>query len=178
MANRLHVTQKRYTAEENAVLSEVVTNLQQATEPLTSDERIVCDCDEYLGNIMMDGHLLTFTNNGIDRVSEYGKALEFVQIGNEPDLTTVVRFEDEVVQRLARCALPIDVSDDGDVDRYSHELLKDLTGHAAAKIEKVVAQARDRERYDRGIVLVRCGNHIATVKFAACQVVLLAAEDR
>lgn len=86
MANRLHVTQKRYAAEENAVLSEVVTNLQQATEPLTSDERIVCDCDEYLGNIMMDGHLLTFTNNGIDRVSEYGKALEQITASRELEL--------------------------------------------------------------------------------------------
>jgi aminoglycoside phosphotransferase len=86
MANRLHVTQKRYAAEENAVLSEVVTNLQQATEPLTSDERIVCDCDECLGNIMMDGHLLTFTNNGIDRVSEYGKALEQITASRELEL--------------------------------------------------------------------------------------------
>jgi hypothetical protein len=53
-------------------------NAQTAADPLSGDERVVYDADEYLGSIMMDGHLLTFCNKGPTRIGEMGKALEQV----------------------------------------------------------------------------------------------------
>ncbi len=78
MLRRLHVLRARFAADQDAVLAEAVINAERAVEPLTPDERVVRDCDEYLGSIMMDGHLLTFSNNGLERINEFSNALEQV----------------------------------------------------------------------------------------------------
>jgi len=81
--HRLHVSQARFAADQDAVLAEAVINSERAVEPLTPDERVVRDCDEYLGSIMMDGHLLTFSNNGPERVNEFSNSLDQVAATRE-----------------------------------------------------------------------------------------------
>lgn len=58
-------------------------NTQTATDPLTEDERIVYDADEYLGSIMMDGHGLTLANKGLQRIREMERALERLRANGE-----------------------------------------------------------------------------------------------
>jgi hypothetical protein len=79
MLRRLSVTRSRFAADQDAILAEAVMNTQTATDPLTVDERIVYDADEYLGSIMMDGHILTLSNKGLERINEMDLALQ--QIG-------------------------------------------------------------------------------------------------
>ena len=86
MLRRLHVTRSRFAAEEDAVLTESVLNAQTAFDPLTLDERVVYDADEYLGCIMMDGHLLTFSNKGRERIADFVNALERVGANREREL--------------------------------------------------------------------------------------------
>ena len=78
MLRRLHVARSRFAADEDAVLAESVMNAQTAVDPLTLDERVVYDADEYLGSIMMDGHILTFSNKGLERIDDFVKALDRV----------------------------------------------------------------------------------------------------
>ena len=80
---RLHVDRARFASDQDAVLAEAVINAEHAVEPFTPDERLVRDCDEYLGNIMMDGHLLTFSNQGLERINEFSNALERVAAARE-----------------------------------------------------------------------------------------------
>jgi hypothetical protein len=80
---RLPVDRARFASDQDAVLAEAVINAEHAVEPFTPDERLVRDCDEYLGNIMMDGHLLTFSNQGLERINEFSNALERVAAARE-----------------------------------------------------------------------------------------------
>lgn len=83
MLRRVHVDRARFAADRDAVLAEAVINSEHAAEPLTPDERVVRDCDEYLGSIMMDGHLLTFSNIGLERINELSNAPEQVAATRE-----------------------------------------------------------------------------------------------
>jgi hypothetical protein len=83
---RFHVTRSRFSADEDAVLTEAVMNTQAATDPLTVDERAVYDSDEYLGSVMMDGHILTFCNKGLERINDMGAALERIGASRERPL--------------------------------------------------------------------------------------------
>ena len=53
---------------------------------MTLDERVVYDADEYLGCIMMDGHLLTFSNKGRERIAGFANALERLGANREREL--------------------------------------------------------------------------------------------
>jgi hypothetical protein len=83
---RLHVARSRFAADEDAVLTESVLNAQSAFDPMTLDERVVYDADDYLGCIMMDGHLLTFSNKGPQRIADFVNALERVGANREREL--------------------------------------------------------------------------------------------
>jgi uncharacterized protein DUF4375 len=80
---RLHVTRSRFAADEDAILTEAVMNTQTAADPLTLDERVVYDADEYLGGVMMDGHILTLCNKGLERINDMGVALERIGASRE-----------------------------------------------------------------------------------------------
>lgn len=81
--SKLRVARGRFAAEEDAVLSEAVMNAQGATDPMTQDERTVYDADEFLGSVMMDGLLLTFSNKGLERIRDMGVALERIGADTE-----------------------------------------------------------------------------------------------
>jgi hypothetical protein len=86
MLERLRVTRARLAADEDAVLLEAVLNTQTASDPLSEDERVVYDADEYLGNIMMDGHFLTLYNKGPERAQEIRASLERLGATREREL--------------------------------------------------------------------------------------------
>ena len=76
MLKRLVVSRARFDSDSDSVLLEAIFNNQTAAEPLTAQERIVFDADQYLSSVMMDGHLLAFCSNGPKPVAEWAKALQ------------------------------------------------------------------------------------------------------
>jgi hypothetical protein len=86
MLERLLVTRNRFESDRDAVLLEAIINNQRATEPMSTEERVVFDADQYLGSVMMDGHLLTFNNYWLEPVASWAKALDALSATKELSL--------------------------------------------------------------------------------------------
>jgi hypothetical protein len=86
--------------------------------------------------------------------------IEFVDVGNEPDMRAAVALVNEVAESGAFLEPLGYVSDNDEAQSVGQKLLDYLTCNACSETEEVVIKAMSRDHDYVGLVLRRCGDHV------------------